>query len=260
MSDKRDVDILEEYEELIVLMRQLHDDVPILEKQHKSIRNAFVSAQAKMEKTIDSAGDEIRHHKGEILAEFEAECKDTAESFLSDFQVRVKNLLQTMLAEFEEQCRIVSDEVLDDAEVRAEELLEEVQKTERSVHTLLSATTSAAQRVPASVEVPKKRTDKPVKAEPLLEDGYRCTGVELYQKFASHFNKDLFVKRIGRKNGRAWNNDFCMFVIEVSDGKLYGDRYKDGDLYDEQVGYELEDLFEIYSSPSEKMILKSRGK
>ena len=41
MITKNDIDLIEEYEELIVLLRQLHDDVPILEKQHNSIKKAF---------------------------------------------------------------------------------------------------------------------------------------------------------------------------------------------------------------------------
>ena len=44
--------MLEEYEELIVLLRQLHSDVPVLEGQHRSIQQAFVSAQTKLENTI----------------------------------------------------------------------------------------------------------------------------------------------------------------------------------------------------------------
>ena len=60
MVTKNDIDLIEEYEELIVLLRQLHDDVPILEKQHNSIKKAFKNAQEKLDSTIKSSEEEMR--------------------------------------------------------------------------------------------------------------------------------------------------------------------------------------------------------
>ena len=55
MTDKKDIELIGEYEELVVLLRQLHKDTPILEEQHQSINKAFVNAQEKLETTIASA-------------------------------------------------------------------------------------------------------------------------------------------------------------------------------------------------------------
>ena len=86
METNKDVEIITEYEELLVLLKKLHEDTPVLEKQHKSITKAFVSAQEKLESTIESSNEELEKAKKVILANFSNECKRIVSEVLSDAQ------------------------------------------------------------------------------------------------------------------------------------------------------------------------------
>ena len=259
MIDKQDIELLEEYEELIALLRQLHSDVPVLEKQHLSIREAFISAQAKLEKTIMESDAKLQQNKMQILTEFEKECTVITERVLVNMQTRLTELFKKALDDAKKECQRIASTTVTNAETAVRESLKEIEKKEKDVTKLLKKADSITQIPPSPEDNSKKRKPR-MPSIPELEDGFECTGKQILEQFATHINRDLFVKRIGKKNGRAWNNDFCMFVTEVSEGMICGDRYKDGDLYDEQVSYGDDDLFIIYRGPSEKTILKSRGK
>lgn len=254
MANKKDIELLEEYEELIALLRQLHDDVPVLEKQHRSIQQAFVSAQTKLEKTIAESDAEMQKKKKQILAEFEKECNAVAERVLLNLQSKLTSAFEDAFVDVQKACDTIAKATLNDAETRAASLLKEVQEKEKNVNALLKKAEIVAQQSAAS---PTKHKEV---SEAQLEDGLECTGKELSQRFHAHINKDLFVKRIGKRNGRAWKRDTCMFVTEISNGMIYGDKYIGETLSDERVGYDVTDLFVIYRGPSEKAILKSRGR
>ena len=99
MTDKQDIELIDEYEELLVLLRQLHKDTPILEKQHKSISQAFVAAQEKLNSTIASSGPEIGRVKEGILLEFSNECKSIVAELLSSSKAQTAELLNQIQVE-----------------------------------------------------------------------------------------------------------------------------------------------------------------
>lgn len=257
MASKKDVELLEEYEELVALLRELHNDVPILEKQHSSIKQAFVLAQEKLEKTATESGDEIQKKKDIILSEFEKECQKVAKNILFDLQRHMRESLDELANEFRKKCVEISEDAISNVETGTNKFMKEITAKEKELNTALKKVEVVSQQSTQIVEKSKKRTTQTVDLDPQLKDGLHCTGRHLSEEYSKHINKDLFVKRVGRKNARPWNNDFCMFVTEVDNGKIYGDRYKDGELYDEHIGYDLSDFFMIYRGPSEKKILKN---
>jgi hypothetical protein len=99
MIDKKDIELIGEYEELVVLLRQLHKDTPILEKQHQSISKAFINAQEKLETTIASANEEIAKAKKSIMAEFEADCRKFIEGLIVDAQSQATATMRKLQAE-----------------------------------------------------------------------------------------------------------------------------------------------------------------
>lgn len=226
MINEKDIELIGEYEELLVLLRQLHKDTPVLEKQHRSISQAFVVAQEKLESTIASSGKEINKLKKDVLADFEVECRKVVESLFSD------------------------------AQSKAEETLKRIQSEKKSLELLLSRVESAEALLENRIDEVKKTPSKRKKVE--LIDGEVYTGEELLEKYESHINKDLFVKRIVAKSGKPWNNDYCMLITEIDDTRVYGEIYRDGTMYEEHKGYSIYDSFMIYRGPSEEAILESR--
>jgi hypothetical protein len=233
MMNDRDEKMIDEYEELLVLLRQLHEDTPILEKQHRSIKKAFVSAQEKLESTIASAGDVITKSKETILADFKVECQQIIDDLFAEAQAQAADTLRKLISEKEsvEQVRSKIDNAgmhLETSEERLEHRLEEAKKQ------------------------PTKRQKND------LVDGEIYKGEEIIKKFSAHIGKDLFVKRIIVRNGNPWKNDYCMLITDADSATIYGEIYKDGSLLEEQKGYPLSDSFMIYRGPSEQMILGSR--
>lgn len=226
MVNEKDIELIGEYEELLVLLRQLHKDTPILEKQHSSISQAFVVAQEKLESTISSSGEEMNKLKKDVLADFEVECRKVVDDLFSEAQSNVASTLKR------------------------------IQSEKKSLELLLSRVESAEALLENRIDEVKKTPGKRKKVE--LIDGEVYTGEELLKKYESHINKDLFVKRIVAKSGKPWNNDYCMLITEVDDTRVYGEIYRDGTMYEEHKGYSICDSFMIYRGPSEETILESR--
>ena len=211
--DNNDIKLINDYENLIVLLRQLHNDTPILEQQHKSIKKAFVDAQEKLETTIATSDKKIEKVKKAALTDFEKECKVIISGMLSDFQEQATKILKDI----------------------------ELQKTELNL--LLSKVDSAVTSLATA------------KAE--LMDGEIYSGKELIKNFKSHINKDLIVKRISPKSGKTWENDYCMFITEFDEYRLYGKIYLNGTLIKERTFYPIDNSFMIYNSPSKITICKN---
>lgn len=226
MANNKDITLIGEYEELLVLLRQLHKDTPILEKQHHSLKQAFVSAQEKLETTIASADEQITKSKQKILVDFEAECRKIINTILSD------------------------------AQVQATETLKKIQTEKKSLEALLDKCDDAKLEIRTRLDEAKTHPIKRKQSD--LVDGEIYTGEELLEKFSSHIDKDLFVKRIVAKSGKPWNNDYCMLVTGIEETRVFGEIYRDGTMYEEHKGYSIYDSFMIYRGPSEKEILKAR--
>lgn len=226
MANNKDIELIGEYEELLVLLRQLHRDTPILEKQHHSIKQAFVSAQEKMETTIAAADKQITKSKQKILADFESECQKIINTILSDAQTQAAETLKKIQTE----------------KICLEALLNKCDGVKLEMKTRLDEAETQ--------QIKRKRSD--------LVDGEIYTGEELLEKFSSHIDKDLFVKRIIAKSGKPWNNDYCMLVTEIEENMVFGEIFRDGNMYEENKGYSIYDSFMIYRGPSEKEILKAR--
>ena len=226
MTNEVDLETIEKYEDLIVLLRKLHADTPILEKQHKSIKQAFVIAQEKLETTIETSNDEIGEIKKKILTDFEKEC------------------------------RAIVTETITHVQEQATALIEKIQVEEKTLSSLLQKAEITSQQLSAQIGTLPDRSNKYSDEE--LIDGEIYTGEELIGKFASYIDENLFVKRIVGKTGKPWNNDYCMLVTDFSDTMIYGEIYKDGELSNESKGYSIYDSYMIYRGPSEKAILKSR--
>ena len=226
MINEKDIELIGEYEELIVLLRQLHKDTPILEKQHRSISQAFVAAQEKLESTIASSSKEINKLKIEILADFEI------------------------------ACRKVIDDLVSDAKSKAEATLKSIHAEKKSLEQLLSRVEVAVALLETRADEIEKTPSKRKKKE--LVDGEIYSGEELLEKYASHIDKDLFVKRIIAKRGQPWNHDYCMLITEIGDTRVYGEIYRDGTMIENHKGYSIYDSFMIYRGPSETEILESR--
>ena len=233
MIDKKDIELIGEYEELVVLLRQLHKDTPILEKQHQSISKAFVNAQEKLETTIASADEEIAKAKKSIMADFEADCRKFIEGLIVDAQSQATATMRKLQAERKS----------------LELLLSKLENIEKKLE-------GVGEQLECKIEDTKKQPAKRKKSE--LIDGEVYTGEELIKKFSSHINKDLFVKRVIARSGNPWKNDYCMLITNSDDIAIYGETYKDGVMYEEHKSYPLHDSFMIYRGPSEQEILDSR--
>jgi hypothetical protein len=233
MMNDRDEKMIDEYEELLVLLRQLHEDTPILEKQHRSIKKAFVSAQEKLESTIASAGDVITKSKETILADFKVECQKIIDDLFAEAQAQAADTLKKLKTEKE----------------NVEQLLSRIENVGMHLET-------TAERLGHQAEETKKQTTKRKKIE--LVDGDIYKGEELIKKFSAHIGIDLFVKRIIVRSGNPWKNDYCMLITGADATTIYGVIYKDGSVLEEQKGYPLSDSFMIYRGPSEQEILDSR--
>lgn len=233
MMDEKDVKLIGEYEELLVLLRRLHEDTPILEKQHRSISKAFVNAQEKLELTIASADEQIAKSKKSILAAFEMDCRKIVKDLLEDAQSQVEVTFKKLQSERKE----------------LESLLSKLEKVEKKLEI-------AEERLEKRTEDVERQTVKRPKIE--LIDGKIYTGEELIKKFSTHINKDLFVKRIVAKSGNPWKNDYCMLITDADETTIYGETYKDGIMFEDNKEYPLHDSFMIYRGPSEQDILSSR--
>jgi hypothetical protein len=233
MTNKKDIELINEYEELLVLLRQLHKDTPILEKQHHSINKAFVDAQKKLETTIASANEEIEIIKKNILADFEVDCRKIIGDLISEAQSQTALTLKKLQAERKS----------------LELLLSKVENIETKIE-------SFGERLEQQIEDTQKQPGKRKKSE--LIDGEIYTGEELIKRLSSHINKDLFVKRIIAKSGKPWKSDYCMLITGYDDTEIRGETYKDGTIYEEHKEYPLYDSFMIYRGPSEQKIIDSR--
>ena len=233
MTDKKDIELIGEYEELVVLLRQLHKDTPILEKQHQSINKAFVNAQEKLETTIASANKEITKAKTSIMADFEADCRKIIEDLIADAQSQATATMKKLQTERKNLELLLSK--LENIETKLEGIGEQLEH---------------------QIEDTKKQPIKRKKSE--LIDGEIYTGEELVKKFSSHINKDLFVKRVIAKTGNPWKNDYCMLITGYDDVDICGETYRDGTMYEEHKEYPLHDSFMIYRGPSEQEIIDSR--
>lgn len=233
MTNKKDIELIDEYEELLVLLRQLHNDTPILEKQHQSINNAFVRSQEKLESTIASANEEISKTKKNILADFEADCRKIVAASITEAQSQAALTLKKLQEERKGLELLLSK--LKNIETKLERVGEKLEQ---------------------QVVDSKKQPAKLKKSE--LVDGEIYTGEELVKKFRTHINKDLFVKRIVVKSGNPWKNDYCMLITGYDVSSICGETYKDGTMYEEHKEYPLHDSFMIYRGPSEQEIIDSR--
>ena len=230
MTNEKDLELIQEYEELIILLKQLHEDTPVLEKQHKSIQEAFVSAQTKLEKTISSSNTEIKEVKEKILNEFRQECDE------------------------------IFSESLESAKKQTEAMIKKIKSEEKNISELITRAEEASKRlseVTTNIPLTTSKTSTRTYKDNLV-DGDIYTGEELVEKFIEHIDEDLFVKRIVAKTGKPWSKDYCMLVTGSKGGSLCGEIYDNGILTKEYMSYSLDDKYMIYRGPSEKKILKSR--
>ena len=233
MIDDKDIKLIGEYEELVILLRQLHEDTPILEKQHRSINKAFVNAQEKLESTIAAANEEIAKSKNNILADLETECRKIVSGLVVEAQFQAESTLKKLQAERKS----------------LELLLSKLENVEAKL-------ANAEARIENQIADVKKQPSKQKYSE--LIDGEVYEGEELIKKFFANIDKNLFVKRVLSKSGQTWKNDYCMLITNINGSKICGEIYKDGIMYEDQKEYPLKDSFMIYRGPSEEKILNSR--
>ena len=218
MMDVKNNELISECEELLVLLKQLHKDTPILEKQHKSLKQAFVSAQAKLESTIESSDAEMERIKNKILLEFSNECKLIVSEVLSSSQTQIGELLKkiqlekTKLESLSEQCiasTIKLMSTIDEAKNVLNELSNQIYSSEHALK---------IQKKQDEISNSKKTSSKKYIQ---FDYGEILSGAEIWKKYHDKTATPIIVQ------APTWKGDYCYIITDYDEvknqvkGRLY---------------------------------------
>lgn len=256
MTNEKDLELIREYEELIILLKQLHEDTPVLEKQHESIREAFVKAQKRLDTSMKSSEKTLEEMKEKIKIDFSEECN----AILADLMKSTQNQVSAWVAQIQtekndlmriyEQCNS-SLLKLDTASDRAEQILGALNSKVDSV------------KIPYIYDDKTISKDKDVKSSKKVRTNIEfnydetLTGAEIWKKYKGATSLPIIVQ------APTWTGDYCYVITEYDKAKkqVKGRIYLNGKLRTTK-GYPNghrtftdKTEFKLYKSPNEQSII-----
>lgn len=227
MITDKDIEILAEYEELIVLLGKLHEDTSVLEKQHQSLHNAFISAQHKLDSTIASSSLEMDKIKKQALSEFSAECKIIVSEIVSKAEEQAISTVKKIQTErkaleaIRTECDNATAQLTTTVE-KAKSLLNELNNQASKIKSSNSQDVGIVQQ--HRQDALSQSNNPPIKKYIEFKYGEVLSGAEIWKKYNGKTATPIIVQ------APTWTGDYCYVITEYDKTKsqVKGRIYLDG--------------------------------